>query len=111
MVVLWSKSEVKRAPKSCQKLGQRWGQKLVKIWVKNCAGRNFRSSSGQLPEIHSIQPGLLRAKTCNSETRPEQERNFRSAGSTGLNCRKFRSGIISALKRFWLSDFAVVVRE
>jgi hypothetical protein len=57
MVVLWSKFEVKRDPESCEKLGQSWGSKVAEIWVKNCAGQNFRPCSGPVPEIAEICPG------------------------------------------------------
>jgi hypothetical protein len=67
---------------------------LVKIWVKNCAGRNFRSSSGQLPEIIQMYPGAIARKTCNSRSWTEVGRKYRQAGSTGDFGRKFRSGKI-----------------
>jgi hypothetical protein len=62
---------VKRAPESCQKLGQSWDQKLLKIGQKNCTG----GSSGQLPEIQELEPGATASKLCvfrnKSGTRPE----------------------------------------
>jgi hypothetical protein len=66
-----------------RKVVKSWGSKVAEIGVKKCAGRKFRPTSGQVPEILRVYPGV----TASQITR------FRKLGGTRAEVplgRKFR---------------------
>jgi hypothetical protein len=85
------KFEVKRTPKSFQKLGQSGMSKVDEVGSKLLSKVAPGGTTSLVSEIHELVPRITASKIVIFRTRAELDRKYRGPGSTASFGRKYRS--------------------